>query len=167
MNFLAKPICKCECMCILSCEARCILDNIAKKVWETPASLPCDALTVPPPQSKHQIITPAPISSSNHRAKRGSEALFYVYSQVSGSITSLWGSGMKDLLGYGRPLDAVDVWNFKKCSLSPELSIFRRSEVRKGIGKEDWVENEGQIIVETQEIGRLSPHFILFVWGLC
>ena len=97
MNFLAYPICKCECMCILSCEGRCILDNIsAKKVWETPASLPCDALTVPPPQSKHQIITPAPMSSSNHRAKRGSEALYYVYSQVSGRITSLWGSGMKD-----------------------------------------------------------------------
>ena len=56
---------KCECMCVLSCEVRCILDNVsAKKVWETQASLPCDTLTVPPPslstKSSLQLQRPAP-----------------------------------------------------------------------------------------------------------
>ena len=65
MNFLANPIYKCECMCVLSCEVRCILDNVsAKKVWETQASLPCDTLTVPPPslstKSSLQLQRPAP-----------------------------------------------------------------------------------------------------------
>ena len=161
MNLLANPIYKCECMCVLSCEVRCILDNVlAKKVWETPASLPCDALTVPPPQSKYQIITPAPTSSSNHRAERGSEAVFCVYSQVSGRITSLWGSGMKDrrlvrrwqTLGHSRWCEIKK----KKCSLSPELSIFGRSEGRHGIGKEDWVENEGQMIKSLLKLKKLE-----------
>ena len=44
----------------------------------------------------------------------------------------------------------------KKCSLSPELSIFGRSEGRHGIGKEDWVENEGQMIKSLLKLKKLE-----------
>ena len=52
------------------------------------------------------------------------------------------------------PVDAVKF--LKKCSLSPELSIFGRSEGRKGIGKEDWVGNEGQIIESRLKLKKLE-----------
>ena len=53
------------------------------------------------------------------------------------------------------PVDAVKLKK-KKCSLSPELSIFGRSEGRKGIGKEDWVGNEGQIIESQLKLKKLE-----------
>lgn len=83
-------ICERGCMCVLNCEAKCILDCVlAKKVWEAMASgdtsitslwLPHCLPAVPP--SKYRTITPAPTSSSNHKGPKGKWGCGALFSSV-------------------------------------------------------------------------------------
>lgn len=68
------------------------------------------------------------------------------------------GSLKEDLLGGGRDSDTGDDVRCTKTTWTlTQAGLFGRSQGRKGMGEEDWVENEGPDTgeyVETQEIGE-------------
>lgn len=73
--------------------------------------------------------------------------MFYVYSQVSGRITSLWGSGMKDRrpVRTRQTLGPVDAVKFKKNVASHLSSAFSEGlKGEKGLARRTGWEMRGR-----------------------